>query len=300
MNYSHKALVLEIDGNVDEMSAAGVTRQVDFIRSRLILAKQDAVSWRGKTLRETGLIRIPVGTTGRILSFGEIDPEADEVKRASMWRTTIKDALDALSLIVRFGYFVTDVEKVSALKGGELFAAKEKMVRAVRQSGGLSWEVNKLHPNRSVGKVFQNWKAYVEEFHAWEDEIRAADEELRRVNAEVRAQAVAKANAAVAAIPTVDEVAVAFAENIGGTVGEPAPEAEKAVAQEERLDAVGTPNVVSMDSMAAEADEVSQLLNGMSREKLARVKAALAAREVGVSQSELAQASPNDAWRNQK
>lgn len=318
-NSPNTALHLELDGNPDQMSARGTATQVFYLKKKLIIAKQDAASPRGKLLRETGLIRITIGTTGRLLAFGQPDPNATEIEKASMWRSTITDALDGLSLIIRFGYFMADMEEITALQGGEQFHAKEKMVRAVAASGGLSWETQKLHPSKTVSKVFREWKAYTEEFHAWEQEIAKFDETAEQAEADRREQALKRnqeakaiaeaaqrekeATAAAEKLPTVNEVVAELAATIEGSIGIP-PRAET-VQQEQRLDAIGAPNVVpvsapSMEQMQQDTEDISKLLSGLSKGALSRLQSALDARKVDVAQSELAAHTPADSYRVQK
>lgn len=256
---SAASLILELDGDPDQLSTNTTIAQVAFLKKALIRAKQEPTSPRGKTLRETGQVRIIIGTTGRAMAFGHVDPAADEIARASMWRTTISEALDALSLVIRFGHFIADIQAISQKEGGEAFHARQKMVEVVAASGGLSWDREKLPLARSVGKIFKEWKAYCQEFNAWQKEIAA----FKKAEAEAAAKA--------AAVPTVDEVTIEMAKAIGGEVGTPAP--TKVESQESRLQAVGALEVVP-ESAPAPATKFSDKLNGMSPEELAQLIAA--------------------------
>jgi hypothetical protein len=273
------ALELELDGNPEEHSAALVVRLLAHLKSLVIRAMEDKAgsTERGRILRRTATIRIYIGTTGRVLSFGPPKPDEDELRQLQAWRGVVSECLDTLSLAISFGHFMADMEAVFGLPDDEQSAAKADMVHQVQKQGGLMWDRRKMNL-KTVGKVFKDWKGNCLLFQGWVAEVNEADEKAR-------AQPLA----------SIEEVAMQLASGLDTVVGDPRPtveelreetgrvqraaeearirlEAEKAelaaAQQEARLETVGAPNVVSE---AAPVSEVTKLLAGMSQEEIAKL-----------------------------
>jgi hypothetical protein len=329
------ALELELDGVPEDHHAQLVVRLLAHLKTAVIRAMEDKAgsTERGRTLRRTAAIKVYVGTTGRTICFGPPAPDEDELKQLQAWRGVVAECLDTLSLSISFGNFLADIEGVFGLPDNQQYDAKARMVGEVKARGGLLWDKKKLDLKK-IGKIFKDWKENCLLFQGWVLEVQEVEE---KAAAKAKAEAEALAAAKLAAATT-DEVAVQVAAALNATVGDPKPSIEEikaetrrikkaaqeakhrleqakadleaetlrqklaasktqaAAIQESRLAAVGGP---SMDKMAADADAVSKLINGMDRDMLARFKAALAAKEESVVQADVAKTAPGDIWRNQ-
>jgi hypothetical protein len=336
MNHYRKsaptALELELDGAPEDHHASLVVRLLAHLKLLVIRAMEDkaGATDRGRILRQTAAIKIYIGTTGRVLSFGPPKTDEDEMRQLQAWRGVVAECLDTLSLAVSFGHFLADIEGVFGLPENQQQDAKTAMVRQVKKAGGLMWDRRKLNL-KSVGKVFKDWKENCLLFQGWVLEVEQADEQA--------AEAAKAKAAAEAAKTTANEVAAQMAKALDAEVGNPKPtteelkeethrikkaaeeaktrleaakaelaaeqlrqkieasKAQAAAVQESRLEAVGAP---SMEKLAVEKDEISNMLNGMDREMLAKFKTALALKEASIVQADVAATAPCDGWRNQK
>lgn len=245
-NNNNNQLELELDCTPENHHARVVVGMLTQLKKLVIRALEDKAGQtpRGRILRESGAIRLFVGTSGRYLQFGPL-VEEDETKQLQSWRRVVSMCLDTLSAAIAFGYFVEDMEAVWALDEKDQPEAMARMVADVKKRGGLMWERDRRVSLKGVDKIFKECKEMQSIFGKWRmvtpvEVPKAAPKNSETARLRAEADAVEKANEKLKA--ETDRIAKAAAEL--AAKGE-ADKAELASLQGQRLEQIGTPNVVA-------------------------------------------------------
>jgi hypothetical protein len=236
-NHQHQ-LELELDCIPENHHASLVVEMLARLKKIVIRAMEDKAgsTARGRLLRESGAIRIYVGTTGRYLQFGPLT-ECDEAAQLQAWRKVVSTCLDTLSAAIAFGHFMADMEAIDVLPEDQQDKAMDDMVSAVKARGGLLWERDRSVTLKGIDKIFKGVKDTQVRFSHW----RMASVPVAKTSDTARLRAESKEAAEKLKAET-DRIAKEAAE--AAAKGD-ALRAELAGLQGQRLEAIGTPNVVA-------------------------------------------------------
>lgn len=153
MNNRREPLFLEMFGYTPEeardnpRAIAGRADSIIFCMKR---AYERPTSLYGRILRSSGAVNIALGSTGRVLAFGQ----GEAADPATKWLATKREVVDAMRDIIDFAHFagkVLEVQKIANEReqSHEILALVEK----VKGYGGYPTQGKSVA--RTVGKVFE-------------------------------------------------------------------------------------------------------------------------------------------------